>query len=124
MAKEMVPVVVASALWGSHWSSHHVCFHVDNLAVVAALNKGSSKEPSGIVMHLLHCLFFFAAHYRFTFRAAHVPGHCNVIADAMSRNYPFSSFSDQMTQLHPDPCPINSSGHLVPACRQHARLDI
>lgn len=54
MAKEMVPVVVASALWGSHWSSHHVCFHVDNLAVVAALNKGSSKEP------LWHCYAPFA----------------------------------------------------------------
>jgi hypothetical protein len=106
MAKEMVPVVVASALWGSHWSSHHVCFHVDNLAVVAALNKGSSKEPSDTVMHLLRCLFFFAAHHRFTFRAAHVPGHCNVIADAILRNYPFSSFSDQMIQWHQDPCPI------------------
>ena len=37
--KELVPVVTAAALWGRLWVGAHVCFHVDNLAVVFILNK-------------------------------------------------------------------------------------
>ena len=36
--KELVPVVIAAALWGRHWTSEHVCFHSDNMAVVSILN--------------------------------------------------------------------------------------
>ena len=52
MLKELVPVVLAAALWGKHWSGQLVQFHVDNMSVVQVVNKGSSKEPSGIAMHL------------------------------------------------------------------------
>ena len=69
--------------------------HVDNLSVVAALKKGSSKEPSGIVMHLLRCLSFFSAHFQFTFSSVHVPRFCNCAADAISR----SKLSDLPTQV-------------------------
>jgi hypothetical protein len=51
MVKELVPVVLASTLWGKHWSGQLVHFHIDNMSVVAALEKGSSKESSDIVMH-------------------------------------------------------------------------
>ena len=61
MTKELVPVVLACAMWGKHWSGQHVQFHIDNMAVVEIVRKGSSKEPSGIAMHLLRCLSFFAA---------------------------------------------------------------
>ena len=37
-------------------------------------------------MHFLRCLPFYAANYRFTFEAAHIPGTQNVAADAISRN--------------------------------------
>ena len=43
--KEFVPVVTAAALWGRQWAGSHVCFHVDNLAVVSILNKRSAKDP-------------------------------------------------------------------------------
>ena len=95
MAKDLVPVVLAGAIWGSHWSGHHVCFHVDNLSVVAASKKGSSKEPSGIVMHLLRYLSFFSAHFQFTLSSVHVPGFCNGVADAISQN----KLSDLPTQV-------------------------
>ena len=36
--KELVLVVVAAALWGHHWRGAKVCFHSDNLAVVAILH--------------------------------------------------------------------------------------
>ena len=33
-AKELVPLVVAAALWGQRWSGNHIRFHTDNEAVV------------------------------------------------------------------------------------------
>jgi hypothetical protein len=50
--KELVPVVVAAALWGWHWTSKHVCFHSDNMAVVSILASRTAKTP-------LAALFFF-----------------------------------------------------------------
>ena len=58
MTKELVPVVLACTTWGRQWSGKHIHLHIDNMAVVEVLKKGSSKEPSSIVMHLLRCLSF------------------------------------------------------------------
>ncbi len=40
--KELVPVVVAAALWGSRWAGKHICFHTDNMSVMAIL---SLRQP-------------------------------------------------------------------------------
>ena len=82
--KELVPVVLASAVWGPYWSGLHICFHSDNLAVVALLRSLTSRDH--VIMHLFRCLSFFAALFRFDFTAAHVPGASNVAADALSCN--------------------------------------
>ena len=58
--KEMVPVVVATAIWGTHWFRSLTHFRSDNMAVVAALNSRSANHPH--LSHLLRCLFFFEAH--------------------------------------------------------------
>ena len=39
-AKELVPVVLASMLWGSRWQGRLVVAHCDNLAVVEVINAG------------------------------------------------------------------------------------
>ena len=67
--EEFVPVVTAAALWGRQWAGSHVCFHVDNLAVVSILNKRSAKDT--LLSQLLRCLFFFSAFYKFYFSAKH-----------------------------------------------------
>ena len=36
-AKELLPIVVGAAAWGSKWEGKTVCFHCDNAAVVAVL---------------------------------------------------------------------------------------
>ena len=82
--KELVPVVLAAAVWGSTWSGHHVLFHVENMAVVAVLQKKASKDS--LLTHLIRCLSFYAAYHRFEFSATHIPGRENVAADALSRN--------------------------------------
>lgn len=80
---ELVPVVVAAALWGWQWCGRLVCFHSDNEAVVRAVSKGYSPDQS--LIHLLRCLAFFAAYFGFQFSAVHVPGVLNQAADALSR---------------------------------------
>ena len=91
--KELVPVVLASAVWGPYWSGLHICFHSDNSAMVALLRNLTSRDH--VIMHLIRCLSFFAALFRFDFTAAHMPGASNVAADALSRNnIPFSLPTD------------------------------
>lgn len=83
-AKELVPVVIAAALWGSSWYHQCVRFQSDNMAVVDLLRSRTSGNP--LLMHLLRCLVFYAATYSFDFVAEHIPGIHNTAADALSRN--------------------------------------
>ena len=82
--KELVPIVMAVAIWGHHWQRSCVHFRSDNMAVVNILNSRTSKDQ--LFMHLLRCLVFYSAFFRFHFVAEHVPGVLNVAADAISRN--------------------------------------
>jgi hypothetical protein len=66
---ELVPVVVASHLWGAAWPRLRVQFFCDVLCV---LNSGTSRSPD--VMHLLRLLTLAACRHNFVFSAAHPPG--------------------------------------------------
>ena len=83
-AKEMVPVVLAVAVWGPGWRSSTVQAFSDNMAVVCALSSGWARHP--LLMHLLRCLHFFTAHFRIAIRARHIAGVRNTAADALSRD--------------------------------------
>ena len=54
-AKELLPIVVACAVWGHNWRGATVRCLCDNAAVVAIVRSGTSKDP--LVMHLIRCLF-------------------------------------------------------------------
>ena len=99
--KELVPVVVAAAIWGRHWSGKHVRFHSDNTAVVATISSRTAKTP--LLMHLLRCFSFYCAYFRFHFSAEHIPGPMNVAADAISRNNlpSFLSLIPQVPRCNP-----------------------
>ena len=88
--KELVPIVVAAALWGPSWEGHHIRFHSDNIAVVAILTKHTTRDP--LLNHFLRCLFLYSAFYKFNYSAIHIPGALNTAADALSRNN-FHTFS-------------------------------
>ena len=83
-AKELVPIVIAASIWGPAWRQRCVCFRTDNMSVVNVLGSCTSKDP--VLMHLIRCLIFYAALFRFQFVAEHIPGVINVAADAISRN--------------------------------------
>jgi len=103
-AKEMIPMVLAAALWGRYWAGKHICFHSDNVAVVAILQSRTAKTQ--LLMHLLRCFAFFSAYFRFHYSAQHVPGTMNMVADALSRNHVPLSVS-QMPQFHV-PTPLHN----------------
>ena len=81
--KELVPIVMAAAIWGREWCGRVVRFRCDNEAVVSVINSLYSSDPT--IMHLLRCLFLFAALGAFWFDAFHIPGRMNRVADAISR---------------------------------------
>ena len=82
--KELLPVVVASAVWGRHWEGKTVKVKCYNAAVVAVLRSGWSKN--NLAMHLMRCLFFFMARFHFFLVSEHIPGKDNIAADSQSRN--------------------------------------
>ena len=82
--KELLPILIASALWGHQWAKHRVHCLCDNEAVVAVLKSRTSKHPH--LMHLLQCLFFIEACYDLEITCTHIPGLDNDLADNLSRN--------------------------------------
>ena len=55
--KELLPVVLATAVWEQQWAGQHVLFISDNMAVVSALSAQSARNP--MLFYLLRCLFFW-----------------------------------------------------------------
>ena len=72
-----------AAIWGRSWQGCRVIWNSD-MAVVEVIRKRSTRQP--ILLHLLRCLYFYAAYYKFHYSAHHIPGVANVAADAISRN--------------------------------------
>ena len=83
---ELLPIVLACAVWGPAWYGQRVVVNCDNTGAVAVTNSGYSKIPS--IMHLLRCLFFIRAQFQFSLHAVYIEGTNNTWADAISRNYP------------------------------------
>ena len=99
--KELVPIVVASILWGPFWVGKRVCCLCDNMAVVAAVNKRAAKDPS--LSTLLQILAFVSAILDMHVSARHLPGIKNNSADALPCNKLSSFFS-----LNPQASPMPS----------------
>ena len=95
--KELLPVVAGAAIWGVRWKGTVVLIQSDNQAVVSCLSSRSSRDHH--LSHLLRCLFFFEAHFEFSYRAKHIAGSLNSAADALSRNK-LANFVSLCPQAH------------------------
>lgn len=102
--RELYPIVAASVLWGEHWRCKQLVFMCDNEATVNILNKGRSKCLN--IMNLMRKMTWLAAVNNFTFKAKHIPGKYNIIADSLSR-FQMKRFREAAPEanLSPDPCP-------------------
>ena len=103
MAKELVPIVLSCITWGPQLAQQSVLILCDNLSLVNAIKKGSSKDI--VVMQLLRCLWFFTAYFGITLTANHIPGACNTTADQLSRNC-MSSFFTMNPNVSRVPAPL------------------
>ena len=103
---ELLPIVIAAAIWGPYWIGRTVRSNCDNEAVVSVINSGRCEHE--LMMHLLRCLFYFAAKYNFILVAKHIPGISNTLADALSRNK-LDVFFSLAPQANSSPTPIPPS---------------
>jgi hypothetical protein len=82
--KELAPIVLAVEAWADEMRDHCIIFHTDNMDIVHCLNKFSSKEPT--VMSLIRRLVLLCLRFNILFKAVHIPGLDNKLADSLSRN--------------------------------------
>ena len=102
--KELIPIVLACASWGSTWESRQVLCHCDNQVVVAALRSRSSKSKG--IMHLLRCLVFVEARQRCYLNPVYIDTKSNHLADDLSRNR-LSLFFSKVPHADPNPTPVS-----------------
>ena len=82
--KELIPVVLAVAMFGPHWSGKVIQFKIDNAAVVHVIEITYAQNAH--LMYLIRLLIFYASYYNFWFTTSHIPGIMNNNVDALSRN--------------------------------------
>ena len=82
--KELLPAVIAVAVWGPQWRGCLIVCHCDNAAVVTQINRLHARDPRA--SHMLRCLAFFQAVFECRLRATHIAGAANTGADRLSRN--------------------------------------
>ena len=113
--KELAPIVVAAVIWGPKWKGKTILARCDNVAVVAIVNSGTSKNPQA--MNLIRCLSFLSAIWEFRVRATHLSGIQNTLADALSRdNLPLFCAWRPAPSAHP-------GSRAGPDSSQRTRLD-
>ena len=98
--KELIPIVVAGAVWGSTWHGSTLLAQCDNMAVVHIVNHGSSN--------LARCLAFITAKLDFHVVASHIKGAHNIRADALSRDN-LSLFHSLHPQAEQEGTPVPQS---------------
>ena len=111
---ELYPIVAAVETWEAAWANSSVCFYTDNEALVAIINKQTSKEPC--VMARLRLLILSCLRRNINFTACHIPGRDNTLADRLSRCQiaeflrlaPWANFEPATVPYHASPAALGT----------------
>ncbi|XP_048582553.1 uncharacterized protein LOC125561881 [Nematostella vectensis] len=80
---EFYPIVLSLLLWGNHMSNRCILFLTDNEALVHVINKQSCKDKE--LMFFVRQLVLTCLKNNIFFKAKHIPGVRNSLADSLSR---------------------------------------
>ena len=80
---EFYPIVLSLYLWGPRMSNQSILFFTDNEALVHVINKQSCKDKS--LMFFVRKLVLLCLQHNILFKAKHVRGVDNGLADSLSR---------------------------------------
>lgn len=81
--KELFPIVLAIELFSDILTNCCIVFHTDNEAVVHIINKQTSKDT--VLMRLVRRMVLHTLKHNILFKAVHIPGLHNSLADSLSR---------------------------------------
>lgn len=108
---EFLALFKAIATWGDQWKGMRIVFHCDNEACVEVINNQRYRADS--LGDMLRSSYMIAAHHQFEFRAAHIPGMSNTLADLLSRDqvaaFRISHPNAALSPTTPLPTPTHNS---------------
>ena len=101
---ELFPIVLGLRMWCDHLKNQHVIFVSDNESVVHVINKRTAKDKE--LLSLLPQLVLTCLRYNILFKARHLAGNKNILADSLSQLQvdKFTRLSHGMDQA-PTPIP-------------------
>ena len=99
------PIVLSVCLWGQEMQNRRILFFTDNAALVSVINKQSCRDKS--LMFFVRKLVLTCLKNNILFKAKHVPGIHNTLADSLSRlQVPvFKRLAPDSMNLHPTVIP-------------------
>ena len=107
---EFYPIVLSLFLWGDHIRDKCVTFFTDNEALVHVINKNTCKDKS--LMTFVRQLVLVCFKHNILFRAKHIAGFRNTLADALSR-FQIQRFK-KLAPAGMDPMATKIPSHLLP----------
>ena len=107
---EFYPIVLSLYLWGHDMCNRCILFFTDNEALVHVINKQSCKDKT--LMFFVRKLVLICLEFNIVFKAKHIAGVKNNLADSLSR-LQVHSFR-QLAPAHMDKLPTEIPPHLQP----------
>lgn len=100
---EAYPIMLMLHMFGRSLANRKLILHSDNKALVFILNKQSTRDSE--IMVILRSIVLKAMEYNIIFKAVHVEGVLNTLADPLSR-LQVDKFKSRAPQADEDPVPV------------------
>ena len=102
---EMFPLLVSLHIWGQELRNKKIVFRSDNIASVHIVNSMTSKNER--VMVILRAITLLCLRLNIAFKALHVNGCFNQLADSLSR-FNLQKFHELAPEAEQEPTPVPS----------------
>ena len=94
---EMLNLLIALRLWGSHWAQSSMYIYCDNMAVVQMASSGRTKDL--FLGACIRNIWLITATHNIELEIKHIQGSKNILADALSRIYSDKGINYDLFQM-------------------------